>query len=452
MPISPSRPRLGRVIDFVGIAVLFSIFAALAIVHYLRLDSRQESPDLATEADLDLGDEPPNPTNDWPQWRGPHRNGVSSESIATSWPRGGPKLLWEAKVGDGFSSVAVAKGRVFTIFQDGPNESIVAWNAETGKEIWRFSYETAYQNDYGNGPRSTPSIDGELLYVVGATGMMHCLSAFTDNPKGEQVWKKDLASEFGARVPRWGFAFSPLVEGDRVFIMPGGQNGNSLAALNKQTGAVLWKKHGDLASFSSPIAATIHDKQQVLYLVATRLVSVDSANGDLLWDHPWPVENECNIATPIVVKNHVFISTSYGRGCARLRVDKEGDMFVPNLRYHNKKQMKNHFSTCVRYKRHLFGFDDGILQCIDFVTGKVTWSERGFDRGSVLRVGDQLIIYGANGKLALVEANPKEYVERSRFQFSEQKAFCWTVPVVSNGRLYVRDQKKLACFDVRASQ
>ncbi|MBI1831442.1 MAG: PQQ-binding-like beta-propeller repeat protein [Planctomycetes bacterium] len=449
MRISASRPRFGRLLDIVVVTALFLVFAALAFYHYRRLDSHQESPDLASESAADLGDEPANPSTDWPQWRGPHRNGISNESITTSWPTGGPKQLWKAPVGEGFSSVAVVKGRVFTIFQDGRNESIVSWDAETGKEIWRFSYETAYKNDYGNGPRSTPSIDGELLYVVGATGMMHCLTAFTANPKGEQVWKKDLAADFGAKTPRWGFAFSPLVEDDRVFIMPGGPAGNSLAALDKNTGAVLWKKHDDLASFSSPISATIHGKRQVLFLAATRLVSVDPTSGDLLWEYPWPVENECNIATPIVAKNHVFISTSYGRGCARLRIEKDGDKLVPKLRYKNK-EMKNHFSTCVRYKGHVFGFDDGTLRCMNLLTGRKEWSERGFDRGSVLLVGDQLIIYGANGVLALAEANPKTFVERGRFQFSEQQAFCWTVPVVSNGRLYVRDQKRLACFDVRA--
>ena len=451
MPIHPCRPRFGRLVDAIGLTLLFLFFSGLAVYHYSRLDREQEDPDLAKETAGGVPDGPSPATNDWPQWRGPNRDGVSSETdILADWPTDGPKALWEANVGDGFASVAVAKGRVFTIFQDGANEAVVAWNAATGKELWRHSYECSYKNSYGSGPRSTPSVDGDFVYTVGGTGIMHCLKAFSENPKGEVVWSKKLLVEFAAPTAQWGVAFSPLVEGDRVFIMPGGPNGNSLAALDKKTGAILWKKHDDHASYSSPIAATIHEQRQILFLTGGRLVSVKPDTGEQLWDYPWPVQQDCNIATPIVARDFVFISTGYAVGCALLKVNKDGDTLTPKRLYKNPR-MKNHFSTCVRYKGHLFGFDDSTLTCMNLLTGKVEWKERGFGKGSVLLVNDRLIVYGDNGLLALAEANPTEYVERGRFQFSTQSS-CWSVPVVSNGRLYVRDQEKLVCFDVKAAK
>jgi outer membrane protein assembly factor BamB len=441
------RPRLGRIIDVVVIAVLLFVFAGLAVYHYRRLDRAQADPAKLSElANRHLAEQKATGA-DWPQWRGPNRDGVSTEAIF--WPEEGLKQLWEAKVGEGFASVVVSRGRLFTIFQDGENEAVVAWNAETGKQLWRFRYPCRYKNNYGNGPRSTPSIDGDLIYTVGATGLMHCLKAFTDEPKGELVWSKNLLNEFGAATPKWGVAFSPLVDGTSVFIMPGGPSGNALAALDKRTGAILWKKHDDLAGYSSPIAATIHGERQIVFLAGSRLVSVRPDNGEQLWEYPWPIENECNIATPIVVGDYVFISSYYGRGCALLEITQDTGGWYANPVYKNRK-MRNHLATCVRHKDHLYGFDDSTLTCMNFRTGVVTWTKRDFDKGSLLCVNDQLIVYGANGLLALVEADPQEYVEKSRFQFSSQKNSCWSVPVVANGRLYVRDQERLVCFDVKA--
>jgi outer membrane protein assembly factor BamB len=454
MPIQPRRPRLGRIVDVVVVAVLFFVFAGLAVYHYRRLDRAQVDPAKLNELAKRTLDEKSAAGADWPQWRGPNRDGVCAEAgVLIAWPEVGSKQLWEAKVGEGFASVVVAKGRVFTIFQDGDHEAIAAWNAETGQEIWRFRYPCRYKNNYGNGPRSTPSIDGDLIYAVGATGHMHCLKAFTDDPMGERVWSKNLMEEFGAAVPKWGVAFSPLVDESRVFVMPGGPNGNALAALDKLTGAILWKSQNDLASYSSPIAATIRDTRQILFLTGGRLVSVRPDTGAQLWEFPWPIENQCNIATPIVVGDYIFISSYYGRGCALFEIAKTGGVWEANPVYKNKR-MRNHLATCVRHKDYLYGFDDSTLKCMNFRTGEVTWKEeeRSFGKGSVVMVNDQLIVYGANGLLALVQATPTEYTETSRFQFSAQTNSCWSAPVVANGRLYVRDQEKLVCFDVKAEK
>jgi outer membrane protein assembly factor BamB len=449
MPTDSHCPRSGRVLDYLVIGLLSFVFAGLGLYHYRRLDRSMVDEDKAKElAERKLTDQRRD-SHDWPGWRGPNRDGVSTESgLLTNWPANGPKLLWQQRTGEGFASVAVVNGRVFTIYQDQGNESVACWNAETGKEHWRFTYPCYYQNSYGNGPRSTPTVSGDCVYTVGGTGMMHCLKAFSDNPGGELVWSKDLMGEFNAEVPKWGVAFSPLVEDGRVFIMPGGSDGNALAALDPRTGAVLWKKHDDPASYASPIGATFQGRRQILFFTGTRLVSVRPDTGEQLWDFAWPVEYNCNIATPIVVDEYVYISSGYGRGCAMLKIDKTGETWQPSLVYKNRN-MKTHFSSCVRHQDHVFGFDDSNLTCMNIRTGKVAWKERGFDKGSVLLADDRLIIYGESGVLALAEANPAEYREISRFQFSDEKRSCWSVPVVAEGRLYVRDQQKLACFDVK---
>lgn len=446
MPIHPRRPRPGRLLDVLVISLTTFVFVGLAVYHHRRLDQGHADPDRANALAEHQFSEPKAGTHDWPQWRGPNRDGVSTErGILTQWPAGGPKVLWEQPTGDGYASVVVVDGRACTIFQDGGKEAVVCWDALTGREIWRHAYDCAYKNNYGNGPRSTPSVHGDHLYTVGATGIMHCLTTDT----GKVVWSKKLLEEFAAPIPRWGVSFSPLVEGERVFIMPGGPNGQGLAALDKSTGAILWQKHDDLASYSSPVGATFQGTRHLIFLTGSRLVSVAPETGDQLWSYPWSIQQQCNIATPIIMDDYVFISTGYGKGCAVFKIEKAGNQWRPSLVYKNR-QMRNHFTSSVRYQDHLFGFDDSNLKCINLRTGQATWDEHGFDKGSVLLVGDQLIIYGANGLLALAEANPKGYVERSRFEFSSQGSSCWSVPVLSNGLLYVRDQKKLACLDVRA--
>ncbi|MSQ94712.1 MAG: hypothetical protein EXR98_09175 [Gemmataceae bacterium] len=445
MPIHPSRLRRGRVLDFLVITLAGFVFAGLALYHFRRLDQAHADPERAKALADHTFSDPKTGTHDWPQWRGPNRDGVSTETgILTEWPTGGPNVLWKQPTGDGYASVVVAEGRAFTIFQDAGSEAVVAWDALTGKEIWRHTYDCAYKNNYGNGPRSTPSVDGTHIYTVGGTGIMHCLTADT----GKVVWSKKLLEEFSAPIPEWGVCFSPLVEGERVFIMPGGPKACGLAALDKKTGDVLWKTHDDLASYSSPVGATFHGERQILFLTGSRLVSVTPDTGAQLWSYPWPVQQQCNIATPIVMDDYVFISTGYGKGCAVFKIEKSGDDWRPSLVYKNRN-MRNHFSSSVRHQDHVYGFDDTNLVCMSLGSGEVTWKERGFDKGSVLLVGDQLIIYGANGVLALAEANTEKYTERSRFQFSAQGRSCWSVPVLSNGLLYVRDQKKVVCLDVR---
>jgi outer membrane protein assembly factor BamB len=415
----------------------------------------------------------------WPQWRGPRRDGISTETdLAADWPERGLPKIWEQPDGEGFASVVVARGRAFSFAQDGDDEALFCWDAATGKEHWRFAYPCRYTNSFGNGPRATPTIAGELIYIVGATGLMHCLTAFTETPT--VVWHKALLSEFAAPVPQWGVAFSPLIDGDLVYIQPGGPAGNSVAALHKDTGAVVWKNCDYPASYSSPMAGTLAGRRQIVSFTGTHLIGVTPEAGELLWEFPWPTANLCNIATPILAGDYVFISSGYEMGCALVRIERSGADWRAQQVYKNRR-FRNHFSTSVLYQNHLYGFDDATLVCMEFGTGKILWKERGFERGSLLvvqahelppraaatalvgaptllaapavlslRTEGQLIVYGANGLLALAAAAPGNYAERARFYSSPQRASCWSMPSVAQGRLYVRDQKKLICYDVKA--
>jgi outer membrane protein assembly factor BamB len=397
-------------------------------------------------ANADLSQEQGDRTalGDWPQWRGPNRDGLSRETgLLTSWPEEGPKQLWEAKAGAGFSNLAVAGGRAYCLLQDGQDEAAVCWNAETGKELWRFPYPCDYRNGQGNGPRSTPTVDGDRVYTVGATGILHCLKT----ADGGKIWHHDLTSEFLAIIPTWGVSFSPLIEGNLLLTNPGGPNGNSIVAFNKLTGDVIWKSLDDPPAYSSPVAATTDGKRQILVFTANGPVSVAPEDGALLWRYPWETRFSANIATPIVVSHYVFISSNYDKGCALLDVSASADGSWQARPVYEHNRMRNHFSTSVYYQEHLYGFDDATLVCMNFRTGKVLWKEKDFKKGSLLIADGKLIILGESGTLALAEATPAAYKKLSSFRFSRGK--CWTVPVLSNGRLYVRDEEKIVCYDLR---
>jgi outer membrane protein assembly factor BamB len=381
---------------------------------------------------------------DWPQWRGPYRDGLSRETgLLKEWPKDLAKLkVWEQPTGVGYSALAVAAGRAYTIVQDRDDEAVVCWDAETGKELWRFRYPCKYENSYGSGPRATPTVEGEVLYAVGATGILHCLKV----QSGEKVWRRDLLDDFKAENLRWGVAFSPLIEGDRLFVMPGGPDGNSIAALDKHTGKTLWKALDDPAGYSSPFGATLAGQRQILFFTGAGLVGVTPDTGKLLWRFDWETQYGCNIATPIVAGDYVFISSGYNRGCAVLKIEASGGTFQAKRVYENRK-MRNHFSSCVLFKDHLYGFDDSVLSCLEFRTGTVKWKQNGFGKGSLTIADGHLIVLSEQGTLVLAEATPAAYREVSRLTVADEQ--CWTVPVLANGRLYIRNETRALCLDLR---
>jgi outer membrane protein assembly factor BamB len=287
------------------------------------------------------------------------------------------------------------------------------------------------------------------VYTVGATGIMHCLKFDAKGPAGEKVWRKDLLAEFGAKNLRWGVSFSPLVVGDLVYTNPGGPGGNSLVALNKATGAVVWKAEDDEAGYSSPILATLAGRPQVVFFTARGLVAVTPDRGEVLWRYGWETEYNANIATPITAGDYVFVSSGYGRGCGVVKVEASGTA-LSAARVYDKPRMCTHFSTCVRLGDYLYGFHNDVLRCLEFRTGEVRWSQRGFGKGSVLIADGKLIILGEKGKLALAEATPEGYREKSSFRLFKDR--CWTVPILADGRLYARDESRVVCLDLRAKR
>ncbi|MBI1900458.1 MAG: PQQ-binding-like beta-propeller repeat protein [Planctomycetes bacterium] len=383
----------------------------------------------------------------WPQWRGLNRDGVSPETgLLTKWPEQGPAVLWRAASGLGYSGLAVAGGRLYTLLQEGDNEAVICLNAETGNELWRLRYAAKFVSDQGSGPRSTPTVEGNRVYTVGATGILHCLDAAT----GELIWRRDLIQELDGRVPEWGVSFSPLVDGDSVFTHPGGSAGNSLAAFDKYTGALRWKSLDDRPGYASPILTTAAGVRQVLFFTAEALVSVEPASGRLYWRYPWTTMMDCNIATPITTGEYVFTSSGYGRGCALLKLVPRGAGALGVEAVYEHARLRNHFSTSVLYEGHLYGFDETRLICMELLTGKVKWQARGFRKGSLLAADGHLIILGENGKLALADATPAGYRERASFRVSHYR--CWTVPTLAGGKLYVRDEEQIACLDLRTAR
>jgi outer membrane protein assembly factor BamB len=386
---------------------------------------------------------------EWPQWRGPGRDGVTLETgLLPAWPPEGPRVVWRAPVGQGLSSVAVAGGRAYTLGKEGPEEVVYCWDAADGRPFWRFGYPCALVLDaaHGIGPRATPSADEGRLYCVGIAGALHCLDA----GDGRLVWRHDLAGEFGGvtgwRPSYWGYCGSPLVDGDLVVTMTGGGDG-AVAAFDKRNGGLVWKSLDDPMSYSSPVALSPGGVRQFVFFTGRGLVGLAPGDGSALWRFPWETKDNCNIATPVGAGSYVFLSSGYDRGCRLVEVTRGtgGDWRAEAVYAH--KGMRNHFSSCVLYGECLYGFDNATLVCMEFRTGAVRWRRGGFGKGSLLAADGHLVILGENGRLALAEATPAGYREQASVQVSDNR--CWAAPALAGGRLYVRDDEQVTCLDLK---
>lgn len=388
---------------------------------------------------------------DSPQFRGADRTGIVRQSgLLKSWPEGGPKLLWSAKgAGEGHATPSVARGRIYGMGLRGNDEVVWALDEKTGKEIWSTKIDSGIvleAQQGGNGPRSTPTIDGNRLYAIGVAGKLVCLNL----ANGKMVWKASLVDDFGGKVPTWGYSESPLVEGNRVIATPGGET--TLVAFNKNTGAVAWKSSvgaGNGVAYSSAIGATYGGKRHVIQFLAGTLVGVDAVNGKLLWRFDAPATPRgINCSSPIFKDGYVFAAASYQHGGALGKLSATGGAFSAEQVYFTK-DMRNHHGGMVVIGDHLYGFDESNLTCIEFATGKVKWQNRSVGKGSIVAADGMLICRSERGPVALVEANPNEYVEKGRFEQPERsQAPSWPYPVVANGRLYLRDQDVLLCYEI----
>ncbi len=389
---------------------------------------------------------------EWPQWRGPGRTGISAEKgLLKSWPAGGPRLLWKAEnLGGGYSSLSVTQGKVFSMGFRGEDEAVWALDEKTGRGLWATPIGRANRDvGYGDGPRSTPTVDGDRLYVVGVSGDVACLRV----ANGQLLWKKSLVTEFGGRIPPWGYSESPLVDGDRVIATPGGRAA-TLVALNKMTGDVVWRAsvpQGDMAAYASSIAADVNGERQYIQFLHGGVVGVSAKDGRFLWRYNSPANGTANCSTPVYRDGHVFAASAYntGGGLARLAPGPSG---TTAQEVYFTRSMKNHHGGMVLVGDHLYGFDESNLTCLDWKTGKVMWSDRSVGKGSVIYADGSLYCRGERGGVALVEATPTAYAEKGRFDQPERSGKnAWSHPVVANGRLYLRDQEALFCYDVRGA-
>lgn len=397
----------------------------------------------------------PPPAKDWPQWRGPNRDGrAPAGAIRTDWDKRPPRELWSVPCKGGYSSCAVADGRLYTADYDADAkaERLMCLDVATAAPLWEFTSPADYaaiRGGYVAGPRATPAVHDGRVYMVGGTGQFYCLEA--NPPRGrppQEHWRHDLLAEFDAPMPQWGVASSPLVEGDLVIVQPGGRGG-AVAAFDRATGQKRWAAGSNPNGYSSPVAATFGGVRVVLAMTGDALLGLRAADGELLFTYPWATANNGNIATPVVVGDWVFVSSSYGKGCALLHVEAAGGRVTATpVYFRTAKLMRNHHSTCVHRDGFLYGFDENTLRCVNVREGVETWDSRGLTKGSVILADRHLIGLTQDGTLFLVEADPESFKLLDKEEGVLKGSDCWAAPTLVAGRLYLRDHTRIVCLDV----
>jgi outer membrane protein assembly factor BamB len=386
--------------------------------------------------------------DDWPQWRGPKRDGVSVErGLLKAWPQGGPPLAWKAQgAGEGYSSFSAANGRLYTMGARGGTEYVMAFDAASGTKLWEVEHGRRFSNDRGDGPRGTPTVDGAQLYAYGASGDLSALDAAT----GKTIWKVNVLRQFGGSNIHWGLSESPLVLSDRVLVNAGGRNA-SIVALKKTDGSAIWKTQSDEAGYSSGVVTEAGGVRQAVFFTGQRALGVKVDDGALLWSYNQVANGTANIATPIVRGNHVFLSSAYGTGAALLElVPGDNRTSVTAREVYFTRQMRNHHASSVLIGDHLYGFSDAILTAMHFDTGRVAWQDRAVGKGSVVFADDRLYLFSEGGTVGLAEANPSGYREHGRFNIQRSSSLpAWSHPIVANGRLYLRDQDTIYAYNVK---
>jgi outer membrane protein assembly factor BamB len=388
--------------------------------------------------------------SDWPQFLGPTRNGVSTETgLLLTWPRGGPPLLWDKKVGAGFSGPVVAGERLILFHRVADDEVVECLDAVTGKERWKFAYPTRYRDDFGfdEGPRATPLVAANRVFTFGAEGRLHCLDLAT----GKKLWDRSVNEDYRVRKGFFGVGCSPLLEGNLVLLNVGGKEARAgIVAFDKDTGREVWKATEHEASYASPVAATIDGVRHVFFFTREGLVSLDPASGMVRFSKRWRsrMQASVNAATPIVIGDHVFVSACYDVGAILLRVRKDG----LDEMWQSDEALSNHYNTSIHHADFLYGLhgrqEFGVeLRCVETQTGKVRWSRERFGCASLVLVDGQVLALTEDGDLVAFEATPDAYREKARARVLSQP--CRAHLTLANGRLYARDEKRLICLNLK---
>lgn len=386
--------------------------------------------------------------NDWPQWQGPDRTGRSAESgLLKEWPAAGPPLAWSiSTLGGGYGSVSIKDDRIFAQGSNGRQSVVYVMNRADGKGLWSKALGAAGNNDRGPGPRSTPTVDGDRVYVLSENGDLACLKT----ADGTSVWQRNILRDFGGRNIQWLLSESPLVDGNHVIVTPGGR-GAGMVALDKMTGATVWtsKELSDEAGYASVVAADVQGVRTLMTLTGQAGVGVRASDGKLMWRY-LPVANRtANITTPVFADNKVFYSSAYDTGGALLRLTAQnGEVKAEEIYF--TRDLQNHHGGVILVNGYLYGFNNSILTCLEFATGKMMWRDRSVGKGSLTYADGHLYIQGEDNVVGLAEASPAGYVEKGRFRIDDRGLPTWAHPVISGGTLYIRNQQTLSAYNIRS--
>ena len=372
------------------------------------------------------------------------------KGLLQDWPEGGPKKMWTVNdAGLGYSGVTVQAGSLYTMGAFDKKEMLLAYNSSSGEKLWEVHVGELLTNGWGDGPRMSPTISNGKIYALGARGNLLCVLA----KNGKLVWKKSLVDDLGGKVPGWGYTESVLVDEGKVICTPGGKDG-AIAALDADSGRTIWrtKSFTDGAQYSSPISIIHQGKKQYVQLVMKNIVGIDPGNGSVLWQSTWPGKVAV-IPTPIFSNGHVYVTSGYGVGCKLVKL---GDNYPTNV-YENKV-MKNHHGGVIKVGEHLYGYSDGVgWACQDFKTGELIWNEKkALGKGAIAYADNRLYCQGeGDGRLILIDASPTGWKTHGEFTISPQtkkrnpKGRIWTHPVICDGKLYLRDQEYILCYDIK---
>ncbi|HXV75284.1 MAG TPA: PQQ-binding-like beta-propeller repeat protein [Candidatus Polarisedimenticolaceae bacterium] len=383
---------------------------------------------------------------DWPQFRGADRDGVSSETgLLQTWPDGGPNELWRVELGEGYSAVSIAGDRVYTMYaaehEGKPVEVAAAFEAASGKLLWKTAVGPKKETEFGNGPRSTPTVDGQTVYVLGSEGSLAALNAADGKPN----WQVELTTMFGGQVPFWGFSTSPLVDGELLILQAGGADGKSYVALDKKTGELKWAIGDGGAGYNSPLLVELGGARRYLCFGGGKLMALDGQGAEV-WSVDWP-RGETHAMPVFIPPDRIFASGAEGIGARLLRVGNDADGKVAVEELWSDRFMRNHFSSSVAIGATVYGFDNATLKAISLDDAKLSWAKRGLGKGSLIYADGNLLVLSDRGELLLVRASPDAFTQHGAVQALDGRT--WTAPSLSRGRLYLRDQKQMVAYDLR---
>ena len=394
---------------------------------------------------------------DWPQWRGPNRDGISRETgLLADWPEGGPELVFRADgLGAGYSTVSIAGGRMFTLGMASGREWVFALDAQTGALLWSTPHGAGYRDGRGDGPRSAPTVVEGRVIVLGARGRLSSLDAAT----GQTAWTVDLLEEVGGRNISWGISESPLVSGDRVLVSPGGRSAG-FAAFDRENGELVWTAAGDEAGYASPIEVDLPGAPHVVFFSGERAVGIRTDDGAVLWSFEGASNRTANIATPVVVPAaagavRVFLSSDYGTGGALVELRSDGSGGVAATEIWFSRNLRAHHASPILHDGVLYGFSGSIFTALDIETGGLFWRDRSVRKGSLTFADDRIYVFTERGEAVLLAPSRAGYDEKGRFAFPREdrsRRDTWSHPVVSNGLLYLRDQDVLLAYDVASGR